>query len=340
MPGARAAPAAAVEQGKEEAVQHFSKDMKKADFRILLKIEKNNSFLQKIVSHLEIFEWRQASSAENADIVLEFSDISSLDDGICRLPAIDKNISIWGPWHYKCPGGKKIIASWGLKNPSRAVIDTGKKSIRFFISPYHWDKPELVPIRFIKGAIYLLLLYSDIYSFHSSCLSDRAGNAYMFIAPSGQGKSTVLRNLLKEGFRWIADDQVFLKAAGEKIWAFSIFNQVGRNNDINLARELGSRNCMSSGAFLKSVVVLSVSPSEKTRIVPLAGEEVEDIFRRSRQFFNSTYLESDHAYLKQLYERWSGSLMRTCRFFRMECGGEVKDDPGLLHGILKNAAVF
>jgi len=312
----------------------------RAGFRIFLGIEAGNGFLQKIVSHLEIFKWRQASSVKDADLVLEFSDISCLDEKTLRLPVMDGNISIWGPWHYKYPDNSKIIASWGLKNPSRAVIDIDKKSIRFFISPYHWDKPDMVPIRFIKGAIYLLLLYSDVYSFHSSCLADGRDNAYMFIAPSGQGKSTVLRNLLKEGFSWIADDQVFLKSAGSRIWAFSIFNQVGRNNDINLVRELGKASCMSSGAFLKSVVVLSVVPGEKTRISPLSGEEVQDIFRRSRKFFNSTYLESDHDYLRELYERWSGALRRSCAFFRMECGEDVKDDPALLREILGKAAVL
>lgn len=296
--------------------------------------------MQKIVSGLGFFKWRTTPKKEKADIALYFFDISQLEQHFFSLPKMDRNISIWGPWHYKYPDKNRIIACWGINNPSKAIIDIDKKQIQFFISPYHWARPVLLPIRFIKGAIYLLLLYSDIYSFHSSCLANDKNEAYMFLAPSSQGKSTVLKNLLQQGFKWIADDQVFLKSVNSGIWAFSIFNQVGRNNDMNLFQMFGVDNCMNAGALLKSIILISIAPSDTTLICPLSREGIKSVLKRSRQFLNPSYLESALDYMKNFYNTWSNLLIDTCSFFRMECGRDVRDNPARLYAILKNAEVF
>jgi len=309
-------------------------------FLFYIQIEKGNSFLKKIVSNLGFFKCRVTSRKKESDITLYFFDISQMRNNLLFSPEINRNITISGPWHYKCPEKNQIIACWGMNNPSRAVIDIDKRQIRFFISPYHWARPVLVPIRFIKGAIYLLLLHSGIYTFHSSCLANDKNEAYMFLAPSGHGKSTVLRHLLRYGFKWIADDQVFLKSANNKIWAFSIFNQMGRNNDINLALMFGEENSMKAGAFLKSVLFVSISHSDVTTISPLSRAEAKRVLGHSRQFLNPAYLESDSDYMKQLYNTWSTLLINTCSFFRMECGKDVWDNSSRLYTILRDAEVF
>lgn len=51
----------------------------------------------------------------------------------------------------------------------------------------------------------------DSLLFHASAVMNRNGNAYVFIAKSGGGKSTIAKNLHKIGYNIIADDAVILR---------------------------------------------------------------------------------------------------------------------------------
>lgn len=87
----------------------------------------------------------------------------------------------------------------------------GKKAVAF-ISPETMEESGMHFFThiFFTISLYELLRHLGVYFLHSAGLVSPGGRSYVFPASAGQGKSTLVVYLLRQGYKYLSDDTVFL----------------------------------------------------------------------------------------------------------------------------------
>jgi hypothetical protein len=70
---------------------------------------------------------------------------------------------------------------------------------------------------FFTISLFELLRHHGVFFLHSAGLISPRGNSYVFPASAGQGKSTLVVYLLREGYKYLSDDTIFLTNGSGKV---------------------------------------------------------------------------------------------------------------------------
>jgi len=314
-----------------------------------IKIEKDSRFLRKMASQLSLL--RLTLQRNKADISLYFSDNPKWIKDLPEPPPIDRRISILGPWNYRSRDENLLILNFGISELSKGIIDIAKREIRFFIAFCPVDESDFINnfLKFIMSSIALLLAYHSTYFLHSSAVANKKGNAVLFVGSAGSGKTTLLKGLVKQGCRWIENDRVFLKATNNKIWTVPIFrrggltiyNQIGKYCDSSYSKHLelipvSKSQYIQKGVNVKSVIFPSINHSNRTKLTELSKNDALDMLKA---FLNPIYLKQGGGVMTRNYQDWVSAFIKSCSFYKLECGKDVKRNSSGVYKILTSSGV-
>jgi hypothetical protein len=86
---------------------------------------------------------------------------------------------------------------------------------------------------FFTLALFEMLRFKGLYYLHASALEDPDGYGYLISGNAGSGKTSLTLSLIHAGFRFLSDDTVFIRTAGE-----SGLEVLGFARDFHLPRDL------------------------------------------------------------------------------------------------------
>jgi hypothetical protein len=91
-----------------------------------------------------------------------------------------------------------------------------------FIAPSFFTKPPLLQNNFWAFGLLKLLRPLGFYSLHAAGIVSKEGVGLLVIGPSGSGKSTLAIGLARQGWHYLSDDAVLLRAPAEAVEALAL----------------------------------------------------------------------------------------------------------------------
>jgi hypothetical protein len=91
-----------------------------------------------------------------------------------------------------------------------------------FIAPSFFAKPPLLQHNFWAFGLLKLLRPLGFYSLHAAAVVARGGLGVLITGPSGSGKSTLALGLIRQGWRYLSDDAVLLRAHAQAVEALAL----------------------------------------------------------------------------------------------------------------------
>ena len=164
----------------------------------------------------------------------------------------------------------------------------------------HWDSGPVLEVSAVLRKVSEALLAYDTLLFHGSCIAVD-GQAYLFTAPSGTGKSThtrLWRELLGSRAVMVNDDKPFLTVGEEVVtaWGSPWCGRYGLQTNIAVP--------------LKAICILERGVENRIRSIP-ARDAVFALLKQSFRPRNAAQMPQYMALLDRLSSR--------VQFFRMEC---------------------
>jgi hypothetical protein len=102
---------------------------------------------------------------------------------------------------------------------SYLTLEPDGKKAEGFISPETIEESGMHFFThvFFTIALFELLRHHGVFFLHSAGMVSPEGNSYIFPASAGQGKSTLVVYLLREGYKYLSDDTLFLANGAGKV---------------------------------------------------------------------------------------------------------------------------
>ena len=207
--------------------------------------------------------------------------------------------------------------------------------------------------QFWMFALVKLLQGVGVYSLHAAGLVAPDGAGVLLVGDSGSGKSTLTIGLIRLGWKYLSDDAILLRIGASGVEALALRRHfyvdgsaAGRYAEFSLGEEFpdtkgGSRRRIAVDAAYAAQRVPSCVPEILlfTRIVPRAASALAPVepaialgrllAQCAREAFDR---ETTAAQLRVL-----NRLLRQTRFFDLEAGSDLYENPALLEGLLAEA---
>lgn len=209
------------------------------------------------------------------------------------------------------------------------------------------------PVRkdFVLYALLLLVRRRGLYGLHASAVS-RGGTGCLFAGPSGSGKSTQTYSLVRQGWEYLGDDALLLRATAGAVEALALrrdllldthtiaYPELAGREDAAVSSSTGKRRIVIGeipGTVInrcvpRLLVFPEIAASGRSRIVPL--DRTEALARLAMQ---SAVLTLDREALPR-HLHVLGSLVRQSATYRLLAGPDLKACPELAATLLEPVA--
>lgn len=181
----------------------------------------------------------------------------------------------------------------------------------------------------------------------------KSGCCILLPGRSGSGKSTLSLQLVKDGYRLLSDDAVFLKDGGERVEAMSFPEEINVSehtmelipeleNVKNFTRnELRKKNSFQieelyPGSFVDSsmpslLLFPQIADSEKTKVQPISSSEALTLTMRYAFFFLDPSTTAKHFEILSM-------LVKQARCYRLFTGSNREDLLQVINGLFEDSS--
>ncbi len=266
------------------------------------------------------------SSSPNVtpDIEVHLSAVDALDDGIAFVPAQTPMMYDWDAVKIYSLGKLRYLE---MGRQAWVCADIEERRAAGFVERDVLESGWLIAHQVFFPLWGQLLKECGVYPFHAAGLV-KDGRAVLFPGRSGSGKSTLTLQLVKEGFRMLGDDMVFLRQAGGGVEALSFPEEINvtdetlelfpdlakvKNFTENKLRQKSSFSidelypgCVTDRAVPSLMVLPEISESGKTEILPMSRTEALAFCMRFGLFFIDPSTTGKHFELLSKLVRQSG----------------------------------
>ena len=220
------------------------------------------------------------------------------------------------------------------------------------IAPGFLAQPNLVRQRFWAIGLLALLRARDLYGLHAAGLVDPSGAGVLLVGPSGSGKSTLALGLVRDGWQYLSDDAVLLRARQDGIGALALRRpfSVVRGASVHMDRPPGPASQQPPGARKRRVDVQSAYPAQHrsecrpaTLVFPRIVGDARSTLRPLPRItaLGRLLAQSGH----ELFDRPSmprhvellGRLVRQAAGYELCAGGDLHRRPAMLADLLADA---
>jgi len=296
---------------------------------------------------LRYFGFLESSKTSSKPIISLTITVSeplpSVPPDACEATQFNNRLTAWR-------AGKRIYLS---DAHSWAQLETASGTGIGTISPLLLDHPHTLHWTVYGLLIFSLLIllhYRNLFSMHAAALV-RKGRGVLFVAASGCGKSTMAYSLVRQGWQYLSDDLILLRAGDAHVEAFSFRKVFALNREAQeLFPELTSIAETQPGDDEKVYLSMDLLyPSqEHNRCVPkvLIFPEIVDASRS--QFVSIGKAEAMRYLLEQSgllmlepnlvpgHMALLGRLLAQTQHYRLMAGRDLKKEPLLIGSILEN----
>lgn len=201
-------------------------------------------------------------------------------------------------------------------------------------------------------AVLLLLRRRGLYALHASGVA-RDGVGCLFVARSGSGKSTQTYSLVREGWEYLGDDALLLRARGDEVEALALrrdlcldpalahaFPEVAVHGEAGPFAGKGKRrlsmHALHPGRLIdrcvpRLLVFPEIVPEPVSRLVPIHAADA-----LARLVRESVVVRLDAAAMPA-HLAALGRLVRQARSWRLLAGRDLKERPELVAPLLERA---
>jgi hypothetical protein len=309
--------------------------------------------VRRVVEDGLVYKGAQAAGAGAADLHLTFhsaADLPELPTGLRRLGGHgESGIDVWyGDDGYWLAGGDEVRA--------RIDVEGGAAEAWLRAGPgaSAGRRRTALPFYVLTMSLVLLLTRVGRYVLHAAALVGPRGGSVLICAPSGAGKSTMTLNLLRAGWRLVTDDSVLLSVEGDGVQAGTFRRDLNLSPDaadllpVLTAREWppppGLRDkwrvapedlfpdCFLPRTTPTALVFPQRTESGPSQIRPLPTTEA---FARLVSQSALGLVQGKRG--RSGYVEGIRRLALQCSAWGVEAGPDLRDDPGLVSGLLKDA---
>jgi HPr serine kinase-like protein len=232
-------------------------------------------------------------------------------------------------------------------------VRSRERCAEVFLAPGFFSREPDSRHQFWIFALVKLLQGIEVFSLHGAGLIAPGGAGVLVVGDSGSGKSTLTIGLIRRGWRYLSDDAVLLRRCPAGIEALALrrhFYVDGSASDRYTGLSLGHEIADSRGGRRRAVAVERAFPAQRSasclpvyllfsRIVRRPTTDlvpVETPVALGRLLAQSA---------QQAFERRATSkhllvlteLLRQTRFYDLEAGTDLHENPALLEGLLAEA---
>ena len=140
------------------------------------------------------------------------------------------------------------------------------------LAPTFVAQPRALQQRFWSVGLLKLLRPLGLYALHAAGLVTPHGQGLLIVGPSGSGKSTLALGLVRQGWGYLSDDAVLLRAPAQGVEALALrkpFSIDARMAEAYADLPLGEARCASSAGRKRRVDVAAAYPAQHvTRCCP------------------------------------------------------------------------
>lgn len=205
-------------------------------------------------------------------------NLSIIKDRSWRAPAPgNKQIPVFCAPHIKCFWDKSRRYYFYTDLQGYSAVIKSKSRVDCLIAERLLTKPNFIRHAIVIALISEVFKLNGFYKLHAAALENQR-RGLLLVGPSGSAKTTLSVILVKEGYRFISDDLVFIKYPGRTIEAGSIIN-----TDFKVKAKSGSCERIKllnpsiiwpkakiSATTVRGVIFPKITSQKKTKIIHIS----------------------------------------------------------------------
>ncbi len=284
-------------------------------------------------------------AADDPDIQVHLFTVDALDEPLGQIPADAAMLYDWGPLKIYHRGPLRYLQ---VDPRAWVVADVEQKQAVGFTEKDLLKSDWLITNMFFYPLWGQLLKEMGLFPLHAAGLV-KNGRSCLFLGRSGSGKSTLTIRLVREGFRLLSDDTVFLRERNGTVEALSFPEEINvseqtielipelsrvQNFTVNELRNKSSfaieeiyPDCVVDSSVPALMIFPQIAEVESTQAAPMTRTEALALSMRYGYFFMDPSTTGRHFEILSL-------LARQSLCFHLLSGSSQDDMARVIDGLL------
>lgn len=308
-------------------------------------VTNSQSVARAVAGLLRAFKLAKSTASTKPDIEVFLFTVGALDEKMAPVPPGTSMLYDWETIKIYHSGRHRFLT---VASQARVTADIRVCQAVGFIDERLLTSDWLISHLVFYPLWGQLLKEVGLYPFHAAGLA-RNGKAFLFPGRSGSGKSTLSLQLVKNGYRLLSDDTVFLREKDGKVEALSFPEEINVTDEtiklfpdlkkvesftINELRHKSSFSieelypgCMVDASVPVLLVFPQIAEADTTAVTPLSRTEALAMMMRYGFFFMDPSTTSRHFEILSL-------LARQTESYRLYLGKDQEKLEQTINGLL------